>query len=439
MAAPPRITLASYIDAVGRAELTPLIGQVVRVVGLLVESRGPRARIGEICEVVGAPGDPPLWVEVVGFREGYLQSVPLGGTAGIRPGDRLVARGAQASVPAGPQLLGRVVDAFGRPLDGLGRIRTDTVALLNRSAVNPLAREPITQPLHTGVRAIDALLTCGRGQRLGLFGGSGVGKSTLLGMMTRGTSADVTVLALIGERGREVRAFLDHDLGPEGLKRAVVVVSTSDNPPLLRLRAAYAATAIAEHFRDAGLNVLLLMDSITRFAMAQREIGLAAGEPPTAKGYPPSVFALLPALLERAGAVENSGSITALYTVLVEGDDTNEPIADAVRAILDGHVVLSRDLAGRNHYPAIDILQSVSRIMPDVTDVQHRLKAARVREWLSIIRDTEDLVNVGAYVRGNNPQVDAALDRREAIREFLCQPADTLCSPADARAALEAL
>jgi FliI/YscN family ATPase len=289
------------------------------------------------------------------------------------------------------------------------------------------------------VRAIDTLLTCGRGQRLGLFGGSGVGKSTLLGMLTRGTAADVTVVALVGERGREVRGFIEHDLGPEGMKRAVVVASTSDNPPLLRLRAAYTATAIAEYFRDNGRNVLLLMDSVTRFAMAQREVGLAAGEPPTTKGYPPSVFGLLPALLERAGAVRGRGSITAIYTVLVEGDDNNEPIADAVRSILDGHIVLSRDLASRYHYPPIDVLQSVSRTMPEVADVTHRQRAAQVREWLSAIRDSEDLVSVGAYVPGSNPRIDVARGKADAIRQLLCQEADTLYGFADALQGMEAL
>jgi FliI/YscN family ATPase len=433
------VDLGAYLHGVERAELTPLIGRVVRVVGLLIESVGPRARVGDTCEIMGAPGDPPLMVEVVGFREGYLQSVPLGSTAGIRPGDRIVARGSVALVPAGPAVLGRVLDAFGRPIDGLGVLRASAQTPLYRAPVNPLAREPIAAPLTTGVRAIDALLTCGRGQRVGLFGGSGVGKSTLLGMLTRGTSADVIVMALIGERGREVRAFIDHDLGPEGLARSVVVVTTSDHPPLLRMRAAYVATALAEYFRDEGKSVLLLMDSLTRFAMAQREVGLAAGEPPTAKGYPPSVFALLPALLERAGSVSGRGSITAIYTVLVDGDDPNEPIADAVRAILDGHIVLSRQLAGRNHYPAIDILQSVSRTMPEVTDADHRLKAAQVREWLSIVKDTEDLVNVGAYTPGVNPRVDTALEKREAIQAFLCQPADTMCGYADALAGIAAL
>jgi FliI/YscN family ATPase len=305
--------------------------------------------------------------------------------------------------------------------------------------MNPLGRDPIVTPMGTGVRAIDSLLTCGRGQRIGLFGGSGVGKSTLLGMMARGTAADVIVMGLVGERGREVRAFLEHDLGPAGRERSVVVVSTSDNPPLLRMRAAYTATAIAEHFRDQGKQVLLLMDSVTRFAMAQREVGLAAGEPPTTKGYPPSVFALLPTLLERAGGLRSGGSITALYTVLVDGDDHNEPIADAVRSILDGHIVLSRDLASRHHYPPIDVLQSISRTMPDVVGVEHRQRAARARDWLSAIRDSEDLVNVGAYVEGSNQRIDEARARRGALEQFLRQDAGSLCEFGQAVEALGAL
>jgi len=339
----------------------------------------------------------------------------------------------------GPELLGRVLDGLGQPLDSLGPVRTAMTAPLYPPPMNPLARDAIVTPMGTGVRAIDSLLTCGRGQRLGLFGGSGVGKSTLLGMMARGTSADVAVIALVGERGREVRSFLEHDLGAEGLKRSVVIVSTSDNPPLVRLRAAYAATTVAEYFRAQGQHVLLMMDSITRFAMAQREVGLAAGEPPTAKGYPPSVFALLPGLLERAGNVRGQGSITGFYTVLVEGDDTNEPVADNVRAILDGHIVLSRDLAARNHYPAIDVLHSVSRTMPDVTTVDHRLKAGTVRDWMATLRDSEDLVSVGAYVAGSNPRIDDALAKRGDIDDFLRQPADGLVSLDDARASLEAL
>jgi len=433
------LSLAPYLVRLREADAAPVFGHVTRVVGLVVESHGPRARVGDVCELRRADSGAVLPVEVVGFRDGRLLSVPLGDTAGIRPGDRIVARGGVLSLPAGAGLLGRVIDGLGRPLDGLGPLQVSDRAPLRPPSMNPLDRDPVVAPIGTGVRAVDALLTCGRGQRVGLFGGSGVGKSTLLGMMARGTAADVVVLALVGERGREVRSFLEHDLGPSGLERSVVVVSTSDSPPLVRLRAAYGATAIAEYFRDRGKNVLLMMDSVTRFAMAQREVGLAAGEPPTAKGYPPSVFALLPGLLERAGNVRGKGSITAVYSVLVEGDDTNEPIADAVRGILDGHIVLSRELAGRNHYPAIDILSSISRTMPDVTEVTHRRRAAEVREWLATLRDTEDLVSVGAYVKGTTPRIDQALERRERIQSFLCQPADALVGFGDAVEALQAI
>ncbi len=441
MMPPPEaaLSLAPYLMRLREVDPAPVFGHVTRVVGLVVESQGPRARVGDVCELRRADGGTVLPVEVVGFRDGRLLSVPLGDTTGIRPGDRIVARGGVLSLPAGDALLGRVIDGLGRPLDGHGPLRTRERAPLRPAAMNPLDRDPVVAPIGTGVRAVDAMLTFGRGQRVGLFGGSGVGKSTLLGMMARGTAADVVVLALVGERGREVRTFLEHDLGPSGLERSVVVVSTSDSPPLVRLRAAYGATAIAEHFRDRGLNVLLMMDSVTRFAMAQREVGLAAGEPPTAKGYPPSVFALLPGLLERAGNVRGKGSITAIYSVLVEGDDTNEPIADAVRGILDGHIVLSRELAGRNHYPAIDILSSISRTMPDVTDVAHRQRAAAVREWMATLRDTEDLVSVGAYVKGTTPRIDQALERRERIQQFLCQPSDTLVGFGDALDALQAI
>ncbi|HET9369341.1 MAG TPA: FliI/YscN family ATPase [Vicinamibacterales bacterium] len=433
------IDLAPYVARLTRLDPAPLAGRIVRVVGLVIESEGPPLSVGDICEVRTGRG-APVPAEVVGFRDGRLLSVPLGTTAGIRPGDRIVSCGASAiTVPVGDGLRGRVIDGLCRPIDGLGPLDATGAAPLVADAINPMAREPVATPLGTGVRAIDALLTCGRGQRIGVFGGSGVGKSTLLGMMARGTEADVVVLGLVGERGRELRGFLERDLGPQGRERSVVVVSTSDSPPLARQRAAYTATAIAEAYRDAGKHVLLLMDSVTRFAMAQREVGLAAGEPPTAKGYPPSVFARLPGLLERAGAVEGRGSITGFYTVLVEGDDHNEPVADAVRAILDGHIVLSRDLAGRNHYPAIDVLQSVSRTMPDVTTPDHRARAAQLRDWLALLRDNEDLVSVGAYAPGTNPRLDAALLKREAIQRFLCQSADTSGRLADAVAALQSL
>lgn len=437
-AAPSPGILDSYVSRLSGIDTMPVVGRVERVVGLLVESVGPSASVGEVCQV-RCVGGRTVPVEVVGFRDGRLLSVPLSEVTGIRPGDAVISHGRTPSVPVGEALLGRVIDGFGQPLDGLGSLTGIERASLHPPTMNPLDREPIAVPIGTGVRAIDALLTCGRGQRIGLFGGSGVGKSTLLGMMARGTEADIVVLCLVGERGREVRSFLEHDLGPQGLERSVVVVSTSDNPALARQRAAYAATTIAESFRDAGRHVLLMMDSITRFAMAQREVGLAAGEPPTAKGYPPSVFARLPGLLERAGAVRGKGSITAFYTVLVEGDDQTEPVTDAVRAILDGHIVLSRDLAARNHYPAIDILHSVSRTMPDVTSVEHRARAGAVREWLATLRDSDDLVSVGAYVPGSNPRIDGALARREFITRFLCQPADTPVRLADALDALNTL
>ncbi|GMV22910.1 MAG: ATP synthase [Acidimicrobiia bacterium] len=428
---------ARQLARLAALEPAPISGRVTRVSGLVVESAGPVASVGDVCEIQLREGRR-VPAEVVGFRSGTLISVPLGDTAGICPGDRLVARGSTLTVPAGPALLGRVIDGLGHPIDGAGPIVSGRRAALRPPALNPLARAGVTEPIGTGVRVIDGLLTMGRGQRIGVFGGSGVGKSTLLGMMARGTAADVVVLALVGERGREVRAFLEEDLGA-GRDRAVVVVSTSDSPPLSRIRAAFTATAIAEQFRADGANVLLMVDSITRLAMAQREIGLAAGEPPTAKGYPPSVFAMLPGLLERAGTLRGQGSISAIYTVLMDGDDITEPITDAVRGILDGHIMLSRDLASQHHFPAIDVLGSISRTMTAVVDEGHSAQAARLRGWLSALQKNEDLLSVGAYVAGSQPVLDDALARREAIKAFLCQSADTLCSLSDAQSALAQL
>lgn len=437
-AAPSRLTLEHYLGRLHALEPAPIAGRVSRVSGLVVESAGPRASVGDVCEIQTSSGRR-LQAEVVGFRGAHLISVPLGDTAGICPGDRITARGATMLVPFGGALLGRVIDGLGHPIDGRGPILSSSAVSLRPPAMNPLARASVTEAIGTGVRAIDGMLSCGRGQRLGVFGGSGVGKSTLLGMIARGTEADVVVLALVGERGREVRAFLEDELGEEGRARAVVVVSTSDSPPLSRIRAAFAATAIAEGFRAEGANVLLMVDSITRLAMAQREIGLAAGEPPTAKGYPPSVFAMLPGLLERAGNVRGQGSVTAVYTVLVDGDDITEPITDAVRGILDGHIMLSRDLASAGRYPAIDILGSVSRTMPAVVSADHARQSARLRSWMAALKSHEDLLSVGAYVPGSHPVLDEALSRREAIDAFLCQRPDTLCGFADASAALAAV
>lgn len=432
------IGIGRFVPRLAGLEPAPIIGRVSRVAGLVVESSGPSASIGDVCEIELRDGRR-IQSEVVGFRDRALVSVPLGETGGIAAGDRIIARGASMRVPAGPELLGRVIDGLGRPIDGLGPLMTSTSASLRPDAINPLARATVTSAIGTGVRVLDGLLTVGRGQRVGVFGGSGVGKSTLLGMITRGTEADIVVLALVGERGREVRAFLEEELGEAGRRRSVVVVSTSDSPPLARIRAAYTATAIAESFRADGQNVLLMVDSITRLAMAQREIGLAAGEPPTTKGYPPSVFAMLPGLLERAGNVRGQGSITAVYTVLMDGDDITEPVTDAVRGILDGHVMLSRDLAAQGHYPAIDVLGSVSRVMSGIASPEHLRHATKVRGWMSALRANDDLISVGAYVAGTQPVLDAALAHRDQLRAYLCQPADTLCSLSDALANLAAL
>lgn len=396
-------------------------GHVTQVVGLVVEANGPVTQLGCVCDIYGKENEPPVKAEVLGFRDQTVLLMPLEEIRSIGPGSRVVARQKNAAVSVGHQLLGRVIDGLGAPMDGIGAIQTDEAYPIYANPINPLLRQRIQHPLDIGVRAINGLLTVGSGQRMGIFAGSGVGKSTLMGIIARKSQADVNVIALIGERGRELNEFIEKELGEEGLKKSVVVVATSDHLPLVRVRGAFVATAIAEFFRDQGMQVNLMMDSLTRFAMAQREIGLALGEPPTTKGYTPSVFTLLPKLLERAGTSDHAGAITGLYTVLVEGDDMNEPIADAARSILDGHIVLTRELADQNHYPAIDILKSVSRVMVDITGLQHKHSANRLKELLATYRKAEDLVNIGAYVQGSNPKIDQAIERIELINQYLRQ------------------
>jgi len=413
------MTLQAWIGRLAEVEPARIRGRVRQAVGLGIQAEGLAVPVGAVCEILPA-GAPPVRCEVVGFREEAALLMPLGELDGVRCGDAVVCRSRSPGIPVGRALLGRVVDAEGNPLDGGPPVLPERRVPLHARPPCPMERPRITEPLGTGVRAIDALHTCGKGQRVGLFSGSGVGKSTLLGMCARYTAADVSVVALVGERGREVRDFVEKDLGPEGLRRSVVVVETSERPALRRVRAAFAATAVAEYFRDEGADVLLLMDSLTRVAAAQREIGLSAGEPPATKGYPPSVFGLLPRLLERAGR-SPKGSITGLYTVLVEADDVADPIADASRAILDGHLWLSRELAHRSHYPAVDPLESVSRLMIDVTPPEQRAAAARVKALWAAYRDAEDLINVGAYVRGSSPEIDAAIRARGPILKFLRQ------------------
>lgn len=428
--------LARYLNRLPAIDTVQSIGTVTRAVGTIIESRGPAVSIGDICyletsaeriTMTTTTTTARMPLEVVGFRDATVLSMPLGGMPNVRAGDTVTASGARAEIKVGGELLGRVIDALGRPLDDKGALECTEVYPLNRPTTNPLARAPITEALATGVRVIDGLLTVGCGQRVGIFGGSGVGKSTLLGMMARHTAADVNVIALIGERGREVRELIENELDAEALARSVIVASTSDDSPLVRIRAALAATAIAEYFKDAGKAVLLIMDSVTRFCMAQREIGLAAGEPPSSKGYTPSVFAQLPKLLERAGnfsAAAGGGSITGFYTVLVEGDDMNEPIADAVRSILDGHIVLSRALAARNHYPCVDVLHSASRLFSTVADKDHRRAAAHLRELLAAYERAEDLINIGAYQKGSNTVIDEAIAHRNETLAYLTQDRD---------------
>jgi FliI/YscN family ATPase len=413
------IDLSSYFQKLERIAPAVRTGVVTQLIGLLVESAGPAAAIGDFCEIQTLAGRN-IRSQVIGFRDGRVLSMPLEETDGLQLGDSVVARGDESRVPVGPGLLGRVLDGFGSPMDGGPPIGAGALYDLYCSPPSPLEREHIVEQLVTGVRAIDGLLPCGKGQRMGIFGGSGVGKSTLLGVMSKRSSADVSVIALIGERNREVREFLEHELGSEGMKRSVVVVATSDRPAPVRVRACFVALAIAEYFRDQGANVLMVLDSVTRLAMAQREIGLAAGEPPSQRGYTPSVFNLLPRIFERAGNFPR-GSITGFFTVLVEGDDLNEPVCDTVRGLLDGHIVLSRHLGAAGHYPAIDVLNSISRLETKITAREHQGAMRALREALSSYRQSEDLIQLGAYVSGTNARLDRSIQVRPEIMDFLRQ------------------
>lgn len=414
------MSVKRYIDALDNIDSIQQVGKVSKIIGLLIESQGPRINLGDLCYITSPDDGFSLPAEVVGFRESRVLLMPLGEFHGIGPGCQVISARKTLKVKVGRGMLGRILDGLGNPIDGKGPLNATLEYPLHSVPPPPLSRQRITNRISVGIRAVDGMLTIGRGQRVGIMAGSGVGKSTLLGMVARNTDADVSVIALIGERGREVREFIERDLGEEGLKRSVVVVATSDQPALLRIKGAMTATAVAEYFRDQGLDVMLMMDSVTRFAVAQREVGLTVGEPPATRGYTPSVFALLPKLLERSGAGE-TGSITGIYTVLVDGDDMNEPIADAARSILDGHIVLSRALASQNHYPAIDVLQSISRLMLEIADGEHWDAAQKVRTMLATYREAEDLINIGAYVNGSNPAIDEAIRMIGPIREYLRQ------------------
>ncbi len=409
-----------YIGAIQSGEMMKVGGKVTQIVGLVIESQGPSVNLGDLCYIRARNDDQVIPAEVVGFRNERVLLMPVGEMHGLGPGCEVFSANQTLKVQVGPHLLGRILDGLGNPIDGKGPLEGGQLYPLHNVPPPPMSRPRIAETLTVGVRAIDGLLTLGKGQRVGIMAGSGVGKSTLLGMIARNTEADINVIALVGERGREVREFIERDLGEEGIKRSVVVVATSDQPALVRLKGAMTATAIAEYFRDQGKDVMLMMDSVTRFAMAQREIGLTVGEPPATRGYTPSVFSILPKLLERTGTGER-GSITGIYTVLVDGDDMNEPIADAVRSILDGHIVLSRAIAAQNHYPAIDVLASVSRVMIEIVNQEHYSASQRIKSVMATYREAEDLINIGAYVAGSNPQIDQAVNMIQLIREFLQQ------------------
>ncbi len=431
--------LIKFSRAIEDTEPIKMSGKVTQVVGLVIESKGPNVSLGELCYIKSRfPNVEPIPAEVVGFREGLVLLMPIGEMQGIGPGCEVLSAQKTLRVKVGMELLGRVLDGLGNPMDGKGPILSKTEYPLHAEPPDPLQRPRIKDSLYVGVRAIDGLITLGSGQRIGIMAGSGVGKSTLLSMIARNTEADISVISLVGERGREVRDFIERDLGEEGLKRSVVVVATSDKPALVRIKGAMTATAIAEYFRDQGRRVVLMMDSVTRFAMAQREVGLTIGEPPATRGYTPSVFALLPRLLERAGTSAR-GSITGIYTVLVDGDDMNEPIADAVRSILDGHIVLSRAIAAQNHFPAIDILASVSRVMTDVVTKEHREAAQHMRALMAVYKEAEDLIHIGAYVKGSSKRIDEAIEKIDAINDFLCQGVFDVTSFEDMKKTLESI
>ncbi|MEW6202607.1 MAG: FliI/YscN family ATPase [bacterium] len=413
-------------------------GRVADVLGVVIESDGPAMSVGEYCVVRPRNGGEMIPCEVIGFKGDRVLLMPFGEMHGICPGSEVCASGQPLSLMLSDGVVGRILDGLGNPIDGKGPIPGASCYPVHTSPPKPLSRQRITRPLPLGIRSVDALFTCGRGQRMGIFSGSGVGKSSFLGMIARFTRADVSVIGLIGERGREVREFLERDLGEEGLARSVVVVATSDQSALMRIKSAFTVTAIAEYFRDKGMDVILMIDSITRFAYAQRELGLARGEPPTTRGYTPSLFGILPKLLERSGTSRN-GSITGLYNVLVEADDMNEPVADIVRAILDGHVVLSRDLASRNIYPPVDVLQSISRVMIDIIEDDHLQLARKLRETIAVYKDAEDLINIGAYVKGSNPKIDYAIQKIDRIYGFIKQGLFEKMEYEDSVAALKAV
>ncbi len=417
------ININKYLDVLDETRRVKEIGRVCKTIGLTIESRGPAVSVGEICKVYVGGGKEYILAETVGFRDNNVVLMPLGNMEKIGQGSLVVATNSSLKVRVGMDLPGRILDGLGSPIDDKGEFKGQTYYPINNQCPHPLLRKRIDTPLEVGIKAIDGLLTCGKGQRIGIFSGSGVGKSTLLGMMARNSNADINVIGLIGERGREVREFIEKDLKEDGLSRSIVVVATSDQPALIRVKGALLATTIAEYFRDQGKDVLLLMDSVTRYAMAQREVGLAAGEPPVSRGYTPSVFASLPKLLERAGTSEK-GTITGFYTVLVDGDDMNEPIADSVRGILDGHIVLSREIASKNHFPAIDVLASISRVMKDIISKEHNELANQIKNIMASFAEIEDLVNIGAYTEGKNKRMDYCIEKIGYIKDFLKQGID---------------